>query len=239
MGRWTFLRFVQYGGGTFFDERDPLNPFVRLLLGIIPEVPSEEGSSGRELNMQGAHPAAKVRVEWEGIFREHGNALFGFIMGYVRNPSTAEELLQDVFVRALRGEHSFEGRAQPRTWLFSIARNLCLDKLRRNKHRNHASLNSPSSEDGSSIEDRTPSEQPSPEESLRFRMFLKELEIALAELPEEQREVFILREFHHKTFGEIGDLLGIGTNTAKSRMRYALEGLRRNLEHFHPRGEKP
>ena len=80
----------------------------------------------------------------------------------------------------------------------------------------------------------TPSEQPSPEESLGFRIFLEELQEALEQLPPEQREVFVLREFHHKTFDEIGDMLDIGSNTAKSRMRYALKGLRKVLKHFNP-----
>ena len=67
-----------------------------------------------------------------------------------------------------------------------------------------------------------------------FRIFLEELQEALEQLPPEQREVFVLREFHHKTFDEIGDMLDIGSNTAKSRMRYALKGLRKVLKHFNP-----
>ena len=78
------------------------------------------------------------------------------------------------------------------------------------------------------------SESPSPEETVRFRLFAQELDKALAELPPEQSEVFRLREFQHKTFDEIAEITDTQVNTTKSRMRYALNALRTRLSAHDP-----
>jgi len=177
---------------------------------------------------------SQLSIKWDDEFREHGQRLFGFIMGYVRNPSTAEEVLQDVFVRALRAQSTFKGQSSPSTWLFSIARNLCIDTIRRNKHRNHTSLESETTSSATPLVESIGSESPSPEETVRFRLFTQELNSALAELPAEQSEVFRLREFQHKSFDEIAQITDTQVNTTKSRMRYALKALRTRLSAHDP-----
>ena len=185
--------------------------------------------------MLASDTSSQFPIEWEEVFRNNGQRLYGFIMGYVRNPSTAEELLQDVFVKALRAQNNFRGQSSPSTWLFSIARNLCIDATRRNKHRAHASLEEETLKTKTSLKDSLSSEQPGPEETVRYRLFADELEDALSELPTEQAEVFRLREFQHKSFDEIAEITGAQVNTTKSRMRYALKALREKLSAHDPR----
>ena len=168
--------------------------------------------------MLASDPPTKLAIKWDDVFRENGQRLYGFIMGYVRNPATAEEVLQDVFVRALRSESKFEGKSRPSTWLFSIARNLCLDTLKRNSHRNHASLEADNAGRATPLKDAISCELPGPEEVLHPRLFARELEEALATLPTEQAEVFRLREFQHKTFDEIAEITNTQLSTTKSRM---------------------
>ena len=185
--------------------------------------------------MLASDPPTKLAIKWDDVFRENGQRLYGFIMGYVRNPATAEEVLQDVFVRALRSESTFQGNSRPSTWLFSIARNLCLDILKRNKHRDHASLEAESPNRPTPLKDAISCELPGPEEVLHHRLFARELEEALSTLPMEQAEVFRLREFQHKTFDEIAEIMSTQVGTTKSRMRYALKALRAKLSMHDPR----
>jgi RNA polymerase sigma-70 factor (ECF subfamily) len=117
--------------------------------------------------------------------------------------------------------------------MYTIARNLCADAARRERVRGAESLDEQAAgkdgEEGRPLVDEVPGDGAAPDrgaESLRLRPVLLR---ALAALPPEQREVFVLREQAGLPFREIAEMLGVNENTVKSRMRYALEGLRRLL----------
>jgi RNA polymerase sigma-70 factor (ECF subfamily) len=176
-------------------------------------------------------------IEWEQLFRQNGQKLFLFIQGYLRNRASSEEILQDVFVRAIRNEDRFRRESSPKTWLFSIARNLCLDELRKYKHRNHESLDKTQPLGNSPLVENLSHGGELPDQEAGHSQFTEELRKALEQMPPEQAEVFILREIQHHPFQEIAALTGTPVNTVKSRMRYAMKYLREALVSHSPREE--
>ncbi len=169
---------------------------------------------------------------FELLVKRHRKALFNFIFRFVGEADKAEDLLQDVMVKMATRAADYEGRAKVRTWLFTIARNLAVDELRKARHRRAVSLDAPASQDdgmGPMVE-RVPGSMPSPDRAASAARLQPILKAAIAALPEDQREVFLLREYAGVPFKEIAKITGTGPNTVKSRMRYALEGLRRFLE---------
>ncbi len=143
-----------------------------------------------------------------------------------------EDVVQDAFMRVVRNGASYKGNAKFKTWLFSITRNLCIDASRRDKFRIMPSLDQPVRDpDSQTLGDRIADKAPAADASrgAEGSEFRADLEVALAALPEEQREVFVLRQSSGMAFAEIAELTGSKENTVKSRMRYALQALRAAL----------
>lgn len=172
------------------------------------------------------------RAAFEVLLRRHRAPLFTFVLRTLGtgDRARAEDLVQDTFVRVIKGAGEWQQRARFSTWLFTIARNLCLDSMRREKHRRAESLDQPAGdEDGRALGDAIEGTEAGPERRAEASRLRPVLEAALAGLPPEQREVFVLRESAGVPFKEIGELTGVSENTVKSRMRYALEALRKAL----------
>lgn len=197
-------------------------------------------SESQDREMMQAVTTTQSMPAFEALFDRHGPKIYRFILNKVKNPATAEELLQEVFLRVLRKHDGFRGEAKVTTWLFTIARNLSIDSLRRSSHRNHASLDQSRSEDSNEPwVERVASVGATPEEQLRDGQFKETLEAALQELPPEQAEVFVLREIHHHSFDEIASITNTPANTVKSRLRYALKALRGALQAHAPERREP
>ncbi|MGF1511496.1 MAG: sigma-70 family RNA polymerase sigma factor [Myxococcota bacterium] len=141
----------------------------------------------------------------------------------------ADDLCQDVFVRVFHRLGSYAGRASFRAWLFTVARNVCIDAGRKGKFRKTESLDRTSGRDGTSPLDTLASTEAGPDVGVERARLRQALSRAVDALPVEQREVFLLREEAGLAFKEIARITGISENTAKSRMRYGLEALRRAL----------
>lgn len=166
---------------------------------------------------------------FELLLRRHRAPLFTFLLRMLGDRERAEDLAQETFLRIVKGAQAWERRARFQTWLFTIARNLCVDQSRRDRFRRVDSLDAQGPDDGPAMLDSVPGREIDPArgaESSRLRPVLAR---ALAALPAEQREVFLLREQAGVPFKEIAELTGVNENTVKSRMRYALEGLRKAL----------
>lgn len=174
-----------------------------------------------------------------GAFRRlvarHQDRVFNFVLRQVRQPETAQELVQETFLRVVKNADTFRAEARFTTWVFTIARNLCVDALRRQKHRNTVALDAPlrvGEADGATMLDMVKDDGPGADHRLADKRFSTALKDALEALPVEQREVFLMRELEGLKFREIADVVGVPENTIKSRMRYALEALRHHLAAF-------
>ncbi|MBN2495196.1 MAG: sigma-70 family RNA polymerase sigma factor [Deltaproteobacteria bacterium] len=176
------------------------------------------------LRYEGGEPEA-----FEQLFRRYREPLFRFILRFLRNESDSHEALQDVFLRVLRDPSRFHARSRFSTWLHAIARNLCLDMLRKRKIRAHRSLDEPSGPAERPLVEQLPAAGPSPDRQAARGPLRLKLLVAIRSLSPPQRQVFLLREVAGLPFCEIAKVLGIPLNTAKSRMRYALGHLRRAL----------
>jgi RNA polymerase sigma-70 factor (ECF subfamily) len=172
-----------------------------------------------------------------GAFAElvarHEKRLWGFVRRFVADGATAEDLLQEVFLRMIKSAPDWRPTAKVTTWLYTIARNLCTDHARRGVFRAAASLDGPSGDEESGprpLLDRLPSAGPGAEGAVIGREIAARIEQAIAALPLEQREVFLMREMMDMPFAEIAATVGSSEPTVKSRMRYALERLREALE---------
>ena len=170
---------------------------------------------------------------FERLVRRYEQALFNFILRSTRDPDQAAELLQEVFLKVVQKSGEFQHHSKVSTWLYTIARNLCIDTSRKMVFRRHRSLDAPSGaeEDGGLIE-RVASPGTATDRSVIAKDVAARIGEAVDALPEEQREVFLMRELQGMPFKEIADVLSIPENTVKSRMRYALEKLRLELDEY-------
>jgi RNA polymerase sigma-70 factor, ECF subfamily len=167
------------------------------------------------------------------LVRRHRTPVFNFILRFTGHRARAEDVLQETWLKVVRSAPDYEAKAKFTTWLYTIARNLCVDSARKESYRQTTSLESPTvgvgEDDGRPLGEALPDEGASPERGAYNARLRPLLERALAGLPEEQREVFVLREYSGIPFKDIALVTGVSENTVKSRMRYALEGLRRRL----------
>jgi RNA polymerase sigma-70 factor, ECF subfamily len=166
---------------------------------------------------------------FELLLRRHRAPLFTFLVRMLGDKERAEDLAQETFLRIVKGAQAWEQRARFQTWLFTIARNLCVDAARRDRFRRTDSLDAQGPDEEPAMVDSVPGREIDPArgaQSVRLRPILQK---ALLGLPAEQREVFILREQTGISFKEIAEVLEVNENTVKSRMRYAIEGLRKAL----------
>lgn len=176
------------------------------------------------------------------LVQRHETKLWNFLRRYVGDAATAEDLLQDVFMRVLAHAAEWTPAAKVTTWMYTIARNLCTDHARRAVHRQAVSLDgAPTArmtqeDSGPVLVERLAGNDLGGEHSVSTGEMVKELDLALAALPGEQREVFLMREVMDLSFAEIAEAVGASVPTVKSRMRYALERLREALVAFRESG---
>jgi RNA polymerase sigma-70 factor (ECF subfamily) len=168
------------------------------------------------------------------LVRRHKTAIYNFILRQVRIPPSAEDLAQDVFVKIVQNAADFKHEARFTTWAYAIARNVCIDHLRKMSLRRHPSLDHSDSGEGPTLGERTADSRPgaSVDRSAIGAELAVRITRAVEELPPEQREVFLLREIGHVPFKDIAEMTNVPENTVKSRMRYALERLQEALEEY-------
>ena len=171
---------------------------------------------------------------FEILLTRHRRPVFNFILRFVGSRETAEDLLQEVFLRVVKGAENYQRQAKFTTWLYTIARNLCVDNSRRMKHRRTQSLDAPLSKgnDSGTLLDVVGDEQIPSDRRAGSTELAGKMKQAIGRLSDEQREVFLMREFLDMPFKQIAQVVGVPENTVKSRMRYALEKLRLELEEY-------
>lgn len=158
--------------------------------------------------------------------------LGAFIRRRVPDRADAEDILQDVFYELVEAYSAMKPIEEATAWLFRVARNRIIDLFRR-KTREAQRVTVPSASDVGELlwpEDFLPTPDAGPEAAYARGLILDELEDALAELPEEQREVFIAHEWMGYSFKEIAEESGVSVNTLLSRKHYAVLHLRERLQ---------
>jgi RNA polymerase sigma-70 factor (ECF subfamily) len=168
---------------------------------------------------------------FEILLERYQQPLFAFVYRFCNDYHQSQDLVQEVFLRLIKVAKNYEPRAKFSTYLYTFAHNLCIDYIRRGKKRRNVSLSTPVDDaEGIFLEDTMKDEKANPEKEFHQKSFDQALQKAVSELPDEQREVFLLREQMNLPFEEIAKIAGCLPSTAKSRMRYALQSIRQKLE---------
>jgi RNA polymerase sigma-70 factor, ECF subfamily len=165
---------------------------------------------------------------FEALLDRHGRGVHRFLARFLADGARAEDLAQDCWLRFVDTAPRWAEGGRFKTWLYAVARNLATDEARRAVHRAHPSLDGPVR--GRPLSETAPSPVRVPEDAAADGQLRSRLERAVGALPVEQREVFLLREYEGIPFADIAEMTGAPLPTVKSRMRYALEALRRALE---------
>lgn len=242
-------RWVAGTGTMTADDQAPDRPGSSSRPGGRPE-PSTISTLGAEdrANLLDGAPSdedlmlafrAGDAAAFEQLVTRHKRGLYNFLLRSVHDRSRSEEMLQEVFLRVIRAKDRYQRTARFTTWIYTIARNLCVDESRRQKFRRtlplEAKRRGPSGDDGQSILDVTEAQQVAIDAESEAPKVRKRVAAAIDGLPDDQREVFMMRQFGGLSFKQIGEAVGAPENTVKSRMRYALEKLRGDLSDIDPR----
>jgi len=159
------------------------------------------------------------------LYARHKDALFRYCLRHCRARSSAEETFQDVWMRIIGARRRYQARAKFTTWMYRIAHNRIIDGYRSDHSHRLESLDddAPGAAPTANAADEPERRASSAEQALR-------LQSLLAELPAEQRDVFLLHEEAGLTLEAIAEVSGVGRETVKSRLRYALSKLRGALK---------
>jgi RNA polymerase sigma factor (sigma-70 family) len=164
----------------------------------------------------------------EAIQRERAR-LRNFIRRRVPDPRDAEDVLQDVFYKLVEANRLLMPIDHLTGWLFQVARNRITDLFRKRRIESVGTEVVNDNDELLRLEDLLPSPDAGPEALYARSVLLDELELAIEELPEEQREVFVLHELEGRSFKEIAAETGVSLNTLLGRKRYAVLHLRERL----------
>ena len=166
---------------------------------------------------------------FEALYARWRGPLYRYFLRQCGHAGQADELFQDVFMRVIGAAANYEATAKFTTWLFRIAHNRLVDHWRKTGREPVDPL--PSGEDGDDCAFDPPApEDAAPERRAERKQLAEALVAALNELPDVQREAFLLAEEGGLTLEEIASISGVGRETIKSRLRYATAKLRHKLE---------
>jgi len=165
---------------------------------------------------------------FEQIIHRHKNKVFAYISLYIRDQALAEDLYQDTFMKVIQsvkaGKYYDNGKFI--SWVMRIAHNLIIDHFRRVKQ-----MNTISNDDyESDLFNSRKLAEANVEDNMIRRQIQKDVRKMISQLPDDQREVVILRHYAGLSFKEIADITDVSINTALGRMRYALINMRKIME---------
>jgi len=199
--------FTPYGAGLTLL---PVNE-------VAPATAPEPGDETLMLAYAGGDVAA-----FEQLYARHRLRLYRYLLGQLRDGALADELFQDVWQKVIAARAGWRPEASFATWLYRIAHNRLADHWRALRHR------PPAPDDADERTARVP-DPDTPERQLSEFEQRRRLQLALDALPPEQREVVMLRLEQELSLEEIGEVTGVGRETVKSRLRYAMDKLRARL----------
>lgn len=158
---------------------------------------------------------------FETLYRRHKDPIYRYLLRLCRHQDTAEDLYQDVWGKIIKARASYRPTAKFTTFLYRVAHNCFIDHVRRNK-RHEA--------DVELLPETISHPGEAPDVSTELSMARERLRTALLDLPEEQRDAYLLREEAGLSIDEIAAVTGCNRETAKSRLRYAINKLRKAID---------
>src|SRR5689334_15821208 len=174
------------------------------------------------------------------IVAEQRARLRGFIRRRVPDPLDAEDILQDVFYKLVEANRLLMPIEHVTGWLFRVARNRITDLFRKKRPESFSDATVADQDDEPlQLEDLLPSPDAGPDALYARNVLLDELGLALEELPEDQREVFVAHELEGRSFKQLAAETGVSVNTLLSRKRYAVLHLRKRLQSIYDEFTKP
>jgi RNA polymerase sigma factor (sigma-70 family) len=167
--------------------------------------------------------------EIAAVVRRERGRLLSFISKRVRDAAEAEDVLQEAFYELVSAYRLMQPIEQAGAWLMRVARNRIIDRFRKRRPQLLGDIVPAGEEGDSALDSLLPAVEDGPDAELLRGLMLEELERALAELPPEQREVFIAHELEGASFKDLAARWGVGINTLLARKRYAVLRLRETL----------
>ena len=158
---------------------------------------------------------------FETLYRRHNDALYRYLLRLCRHRAAAEDIFQEVWGKLIKARERYRPTAKFTTFLYHVAHNCFIDYLRRNQRHDQNLEFDPDTHRSAGDE---------PDVETERSLARRRLEAALAELPEEQRDAFLLREEAGLSLDEIAYVTGVNRETAKSRLRYAVNKLKRAID---------
>jgi len=162
---------------------------------------------------------------FETLYSRHKGALHGYLSRQCINSNYADELFQDTWMSIIKSREKYVANAKFNTYLYHIAHNKLIDHYRRSK----SGLPSSYCSDASPIDDIPTQSHEQPEQQASMLQKSEKMLTAISLLPEAQREAFLMREESGLSLEEISEITGVNKETAKSRLRYAINQLRKSL----------
>ncbi len=163
------------------------------------------------------------------LYRRHKGGLYRYLVRQCRDSAVAEELFQDVWMNLIRARRRYTVAAKFTTYLYRLAHNRLIDHYRKHAHAAAASFDDGDGEELASLPD---GREPPPDAALDTRRQAQRLLALIAELPEVQREAFLLQQEGGMSVEEIAQATGVTRETAKSRLRYAMAKLRQGMNQW-------
>jgi RNA polymerase sigma-70 factor, ECF subfamily len=180
-----------------------------------------KGASDEDLMLRYGKGDARA---FEVLYQRHRLPLYRFLLRQVGNAASAEELFQDLWMRVVNSRGRYEARAKFTSWVYAIAHNRLMDFYRANGRASFLSH-----EESESVLEDLPAAEIDADLRLDRKRAVERLLAALAGLPDAQREAFLLQQEGEMSIEEIAAATGVGPETAKSRLRYAVAKLRASL----------
>ena len=160
------------------------------------------------------------------LYARHKAPLYRYLLRQCRDRAVADDLFQEVWGRVIRNRKRYQIKAKFATFLYRIAHNCAVDQFRL-RARRHDDQSEPVDDNEDTL---TAPDAERPERLLADSQFREAFQVALDALPDEQRAAFLLYEEGGLSLDEIGEIMGVGMETAKSRLRYAVSKLRKALD---------
>ena len=164
------------------------------------------------------------------LFERHKDGVFNFALRMLANRADAEDITHEVFTRLCDNHGKYTPSARFKTWLFTIARNACLDKIR--SRRKWGSLWFKSPENHQDVEMDIPSPEASPSQNLDNKEAVEVIQLAIGKLPGDQREAIILREYEQLAYDQIAEILGCSLANVKVLIYRARVQLKETIPAF-------